>query len=90
MAKMILTLGLPASGKSTWAWDYVSKNKNTVIVCRDDIRADLFSPKRVSHNDPRDHMISYSFTQDHIKTLESQGKVTVNGTTVKRLSLIHI
>jgi predicted kinase len=33
-----LTIGIPASGKTTYALDIVSKQENTVRVCRDDIR----------------------------------------------------
>ena len=35
---VILTVGAPASGKSTWA-KTVARSMNAVIVCRDDIRA---------------------------------------------------
>jgi predicted kinase len=37
--EVIITVGIPASGKSTWAREYVKENPNTVITCRDDIRA---------------------------------------------------
>lgn len=36
-----LTVGAPASGKSTWAREVADANPNTMIVCRDDIRAAL-------------------------------------------------
>ena len=36
--KVIVTVGCPASGKSTWAYEYAKSNPNTVIVCRDDLR----------------------------------------------------
>jgi len=36
--KIILTIGLPASGKSTWAKEYVKENKTYVRVSRDDLR----------------------------------------------------
>jgi len=35
--------GIPASGKSTWAKDYVLKNRNTVRINRDDLRNALFN-----------------------------------------------
>lgn len=38
MQKVILTLGLPASGKSTWAKKYVEDNPSYVRVNRDDLR----------------------------------------------------
>lgn len=40
--KMILTRGIPGSGKSTFAKDYVTVNPNTVRVSRDDLRRMLF------------------------------------------------
>lgn len=41
MRKIILTQGLPASGKSTWAREYQKKNPNTVLVNKDELRAML-------------------------------------------------
>ena len=38
MSKVILTVGIPASGKTTWARKYAHDVGNTVIVSRDDIR----------------------------------------------------
>lgn len=39
MNTVILLAGPPASGKSTWANNYVKMYPNAIIVCRDDIRA---------------------------------------------------
>ncbi len=36
--ELILTIGLPASGKTTWAEDYIKKNPEYINVNRDDIR----------------------------------------------------
>lgn len=38
MQKVIFTRGLPGSGKSTWAKEFVKKNPDTIRVCRDDLR----------------------------------------------------
>lgn len=38
MPRLILTKGLPASGKTTWAVKYKKDHPNTEIVCKDDIR----------------------------------------------------
>ncbi|MFA5585860.1 MAG: AAA family ATPase [Saccharofermentanales bacterium] len=35
--------GIPASGKSTWAKNYILNNKNTVRINRDDLRFTLFN-----------------------------------------------
>lgn len=36
--KVTITIGLPASGKSTWSKDQIRKNSNTIRVNRDDFR----------------------------------------------------
>lgn len=36
--KIIITIGIPASGKSTWAKDYVRNNPSWIRVSRDDFR----------------------------------------------------
>lgn len=36
--KILLLIGIPASGKSTWSDDYVRRNDGWVKVCRDDYR----------------------------------------------------
>lgn len=38
MSTVYLTIGIPASGKTTWAREYARNNPYTVIVSRDDIR----------------------------------------------------
>ena len=41
MNKIIVLRGLPASGKTTWAKDYISRNPGVVRVNKDDLRATL-------------------------------------------------
>lgn len=38
MKKVIVTLGLSGSGKTTWANEFVAANPDTTVVCKDDIR----------------------------------------------------
>lgn len=49
MPKLIMCKGLPASGKSTWARDYIATHRGAVRVNRDDLRAQMhngvFHPK---------------------------------------------
>lgn len=39
--KLILTKGLPASGKTTWAKEYVQAHPETANLCKDDLRQQL-------------------------------------------------
>ena len=39
--KAIITIGVSGSGKSTWANDFVSKNKNYIVIERDKIRSSI-------------------------------------------------
>jgi T4 RnlA family RNA ligase len=39
--KLILTKGLPASGKTTWAKEYIQKYPETANICKDDLRLQL-------------------------------------------------
>lgn len=51
MSHIILTRGLPASGKTTWARGWVAeKPQDRVRVNRDDIRAMLFDRPRYNHD----------------------------------------
>lgn len=64
--ELIITRGLPASGKSTWARGVVAKNDHFVRVNRDDIRASVhdgvwdFNREKVTEA-VRDAMISAAF-----------------------------
>ena len=44
--KLILTRGLPASGKTTWAKEYIKKNIQTVNLCKDDLRLQMADTKK--------------------------------------------
>ena len=48
MAKIILLVGPPNSGKTTWTKDFMIKNKDYVKVSRDDLRQTLFGSWVVS------------------------------------------
>ena len=43
--KAIITVGISASGKTTWAKEYALKNKNTIISNRDDLRFSITGAK---------------------------------------------
>jgi predicted kinase len=50
MSTVTLTVGIPASGKTTWARQTALGDPNTVIVCRDDIRASMGMRTGVDEN----------------------------------------
>lgn len=43
MPKLTLTIGASASGKTTWADEYINSHPNTVNINRDDVRFELFT-----------------------------------------------
>lgn len=43
--KAILTVGISASGKSTWAKEFVQQQKDWILLCSDDIRAELLKER---------------------------------------------
>ena len=51
MKKLYMTLGLPASGKSTWAKEMQIKDPNIVRVNKDDLRAMLHNGKHTRGNE---------------------------------------
>jgi predicted kinase len=44
--KLILTKGLPASGKTTWAKDYIARYPDTANLCKDDLRLQFPDTKK--------------------------------------------
>lgn len=42
MPKLTILVGLPASGKSTWAREEIAKTKNTIIISKDDLRSSFY------------------------------------------------
>lgn len=49
--KVIVLQGLPASGKSTWAREFVSKNQNWARINKDDLRAMMHSSQWSKKNE---------------------------------------
>lgn len=52
--RVIMTRGLPGSGKSTWAKQYQAEHPGTIRVCKDDLRAMLHDSK---HSKGRENFV---------------------------------
>jgi predicted kinase len=67
MLKLIITKGLPASGKTTWAKEYIQKYPETANLCKDDLRLQLSGTgkreKRIVK--VRDLLTEYYFEQGY-------------------------
>jgi predicted kinase len=76
--KLIMCMGLPASGKSTWAKAQVERDpKNIVRVNKDDIRAELFN-KDWSHDKEKEVIRIRDF---RISEALSKGKTVISDDT---------
>jgi T4 RnlA family RNA ligase len=65
--KLIVTQGLPASGKTTWAREYIQKNPETANLCKDDLRSQLSGTGRREKRivKVRDLLTEYYFEQGY-------------------------
>ncbi len=65
--KLILTKGLPASGKTTWAKEYIQKHPETANLCKDDLRLQLGSTNKREKRiiKVRDLLTEYYFEQGY-------------------------
>lgn len=68
--KLIMTKGLPASGKTTWAKEYQKENPNTVRINKDDLRSMLHNGiwsngREKTIIDVRNMMVSYFLENGH-------------------------
>lgn len=63
--KFIMLIGLPGSGKSTWAEKYIKENSNTLIISSDKIRKELFNDENSQEDNNR------VFYEMEIRTLQN-------------------
>ena len=81
MVKVVLTIGVPGVGKSTWAEGQRNADKGCVVISRDDIRAALFG-KNHDHN---------NFHQEKTVTVIQNGmiKSSLNNKSVTRIIIAN-
>lgn len=83
MPKLIITIGVSLSGKTTWANQYIKDNPNFYIVSRDIERESLFGEYRMG--DKKEETIISEITKQKILALLSQGKdVVLDNTHLKQ------
>lgn len=87
MNKVILTRGLPASGKSTWAKQYIADNPNTIRTNKDDIRAMAHNSKWNKSNEKQTIRIRDFIIVDAI---ERGNDVIVDDTNLSDTHYLHI
>jgi predicted kinase len=65
--KLIITKGLPASGKTTWAKEYIQKHPETANLCKDDLRLQLSGTNKREKRiiKVRDLLTEYYFEQGY-------------------------
>lgn len=86
MSKLIVLVGLPASGKSTLA-ERLSKKENATIVSSDAIREELFSD--VNHQEG--NVSVFETMNERAKILLSEGRdVIYDATNINRKRRIHL
>lgn len=78
--KCIILIGLPGSGKSTWAQDYVrNNNKNITILSSDAYRKEMFGDESIQ----RDPKKVFTKLANDAKKLLSEGKsIIIDATNV--------
>jgi predicted kinase len=65
--EVIVTIGISGSGKSTWSKEFIRNNKNTIIICPDDIRIELTGDINNQSLNYRVFKLAYSRLEEYIK-----------------------
>jgi predicted kinase len=87
MSKVIITIGIPASGKSTWASEFVEANPDWVKTGRDDFRYMLQNKGVCSGQIENIITKSQSFLVDEL--VKSNVNVIIDNTHVHRKYIEH-
>lgn len=85
MSKIIMTLGVSNSGKSTYAANYIKDNPNTIELNRDDVRFNYISPNAKSwseyhHTDFNEELITDIVHKKFIKAIREGKDVIISDT----------
>lgn len=83
MTSLTLTIGLPASGKTTWAKKIRQEHPNTILVSRDALRAEFFG-EFTNYSQEQERLITSVVEKAVDKALESGGDVIVHDMNLKK------
>lgn len=83
MSSLTLTIGLPASGKTTWAKKIRQERPNTILVSRDALREEFFG-EFTTYSQEQERLITSVVEKAVDKALESGGDVIVHDMNLKK------
>lgn len=82
MSELILTRGIPGSGKTTWAKRFILENPNAIRVNSDDIRGELFGAQYVTRTpDKKSESKVAEVRERRIREGLKAGKTVINDDT---------
>ena len=79
--KVIILIGLPSSGKTTWAKNFIAKNQNYIRISRDDFR--LMLKNQQICNNTIENLISELCENTIIKSLVKKQNIIIDNTNLK-------
>jgi predicted kinase len=90
-AKVIVLRGLPASGKSTWAKDFVDRSPGWLRINKDDLRLMMHNSKWSKDNEKqvlmmRDTMIIEALTQNYSVVVDDTNFASQHITNIQRIA----
>jgi predicted kinase len=86
--KVIILIGLPASGKTTWALNYIAKNENFIRTNRDELRLMLKNQNLCENK--IEELITNIQDSIIINSLNKKQNVIVDNTNLKKHRIEHI
>lgn len=83
---VIINIGIPASGKSTWSKEFVRNNKSYIRVNRDDMRLMLQSAQMMENKD--ESILTDIINHSIVKFLSAKRNVIIDNTNLKERYLV--